>query len=334
MRIPSGLYIDSPAWPLLQAQITYWGITTAAGNAFGTTLVDALCSTAGQQPSYAIPAAQVCKLLTGDAAGQLQVVGAHALGTGTLSFANPFTDYNGAVYQVPAGIRFVILSLVPGGGGPGPLPGPSASPKVSLNETWQDELGIDFTIWTPTNPAGGAWVRGANGAYLRATAPFALNNVGRLRSNQQWIATPDTYGINTYVQKMFLQFEFQIDTVANLDNANCFFGLSEIAAATRVSNNLIGWALIGDVLQSLTDVGGVETVNTAFGENLANWNLLEMEIYAGTVEFTINGIIVASHVANLPDVPMYLNFYFDTEATGGVNPQIGQLGIWYQGVVT
>lgn len=332
MKIPmSGLRIDSPAWPLLQAQITYWGITTAVGSVFGTTVVDNLCSTAGLQPRYV---GQVCKLLDGDAAGQVQPIAGHTLATGILSFANSFTDFNGAVYQVPAGIRFVILSLIPGGGGPGPLPAPSASPKVSFNETWQDELGIDFTVWTATNPAGGAWVRGANGAYLRVTAPFALNNVGRLRSNQRWIATPDTYGVNTYIRKMFCQFEFQIDTVANLDNAACFFGLTEIIGATRVTNNLIGWALIGDALQSVTNDGGVETVATGFGENLANWNLLEMEIDAGRVEFTLNGVIVASHVANLPDVPMYLNFYFDTEATGGCNPQIGMIGIWYQGVAT
>ena len=334
MKIPqSGLRIDNPAWPLLQTAISYWGMTTAAGNAFGTSLVDALCGTAGRQPSYAIPSAQICKLLTGNAAGQTQSIAAHALGTGTLAFANAFTDFNGAVYQVPAGIRFVIISIIPGGGGPGPLPGPSASPKVSFNETWQDELGIDFTVWTPTNPAGGPWVRGANGAYLRATAPFAAANVGRLRTNQRWIATPDTYGINTYIQKMFVQFEFQIDDVTELDNTTCFFGLTDIIAATRVSPNLIGWGLIGDALQSVSDVGGAESVNTGFGEGLANYNLLEMEIYAGIVEFTINGLVVASHVANLPDVPMYLNFYFDTEA-GAVNPQIGQIGIWYQGVVT
>ena len=53
MKIPqSGLRQDNPAAPLLQSQITYWGITTAAGSAFGTSLVDNLCSTAGQQPAY------------------------------------------------------------------------------------------------------------------------------------------------------------------------------------------------------------------------------------------------------------------------------------------
>lgn len=329
MKVPSGLRVDDPAFPLLQVHISYWGITTAAGNAFGTSLVDALCGTAGLQPNYA---GQICKLLGGNAAGQVQPIAAHALATGTLAFANPFTDYNGAVYQVPAGIRFCIISTLVGGGGPGPLPAPSASPKVSLAETWQDELGIDFTIWTAVDPAGGAWVRGANGAYLRATAPFAAVNVGRLRSNQRWIAAPDTYGINTYIQKMFCQFEFQIDDVTELDNTQCFFGLTEGINDVRATPNKIGWGLIGDVLQSVTN-DGADTVNTGFGEVLANWNLLEMEIGAGVVEFTINGLIVASHVANLPDVPMYLNFYFDTEA-GPVNPQIGMVGIWYQGVPT
>lgn len=101
----SGIRVDSPSFPLLKAGITYWGVTTGAGAVTGLTLVDSLCSTAGLQPGYV---GQNVKLLTGAAAGQTRVIALHDLATGTLTFNDAFTDYNGAVYQVPAGTLFCI----------------------------------------------------------------------------------------------------------------------------------------------------------------------------------------------------------------------------------
>jgi hypothetical protein len=122
MRIPSNIRVDSPAWPLLQAYISYVGITTGAGSAFGTTLVDALCSTASLQPSYQ---GLMVKLLDGNAAGQIRLIQTHALATGTLTVVDPFTDYTGAVYQVPANTKFVIISVGGGGAAPAPILAPS-----------------------------------------------------------------------------------------------------------------------------------------------------------------------------------------------------------------
>ena len=124
MRLPqSGLPIDNPAFPLLQGLTTYWGVTTGAGAATGTTVVDALCGTAGLEPSYV---GQKVRLLSGDAAGQERDIAVHALATGTLTVASAFTDFNGAVYQVPGGTRFCII---PGGGGGAPGP---PTPEVGL----------------------------------------------------------------------------------------------------------------------------------------------------------------------------------------------------------
>lgn len=120
MKVPSNLHIDNPAYPLLQGLTTYWGTTSAAGNAFGTTLQDARCSTAGLQPSYV---GQSVRLLSGNAAGQTREISVHALATGIITVASAFTDYNGAVYQVPAGTLFCIIPAG-GGGGAGPV-GPS-----------------------------------------------------------------------------------------------------------------------------------------------------------------------------------------------------------------
>lgn len=127
MRVSlSGLKLDNPALPLLRAQVTYQGTTDIIGNAFGTTIQDTLCSTVGLQPSYA---GQILKLLSSDAAGQIRTIAIHALATGILSIAAPFTDFNDAVYQVPAGTQFVILSSSGGGGAPPPAP---PAPSVGL----------------------------------------------------------------------------------------------------------------------------------------------------------------------------------------------------------
>ncbi len=119
MKVPSGLRIDSPSWPLLQAHISYWGIADAVGSVFGTTVV---CGDLANEPSYIGLAA---KLLDGDAAGQVRVIAAHVAGTNTLTVANAFTDNAGAVVQVVAGTRFVILSIAGGGAAPAPVVAPS-----------------------------------------------------------------------------------------------------------------------------------------------------------------------------------------------------------------
>src|SRR4030065_1779056 len=59
-------------------------------------------------------------ILDGPSAGQARRIGVHAGNTLTVGAA--FTNAAGAVQQILAGTRFVILSSVGGGGGPGPAP--------------------------------------------------------------------------------------------------------------------------------------------------------------------------------------------------------------------
>lgn len=113
MKVPqSGLYSDSPSFPLLQASISYWGISSAAGLA--TTVV---CADLVAEPDYA---GLLIKILDGVAAGQVRQIASDIAGTITVAAA--------FAVAIDAGIRFVILSSVGGGGGvpPGP-PGPSVS---------------------------------------------------------------------------------------------------------------------------------------------------------------------------------------------------------------
>lgn len=119
MRTPQGFHIDNPAWPLVQAQISYWGMTSAAGNVLGTTLIDANLA---NEPSYQ---GLSIKLLDGGAAGQVRPVQVHA--GGTLTVAPAFTNSAGAVVQVVAGTRFVVLSAASGGG-----IAPAVAPSIGL----------------------------------------------------------------------------------------------------------------------------------------------------------------------------------------------------------
>lgn len=121
MRLPSSLKIDSPSWPLLQAHVSYWGISTANGNVFGTTIV---CDPLVNEPSYQ---GLSVKVLDGAAAGQVRSIATHPAGTNTLTVADPFTDNAGAVVQIVASTRFVILSISGGGAGAPPL-----APSIGL----------------------------------------------------------------------------------------------------------------------------------------------------------------------------------------------------------
>ena len=115
MRIPAGLRIDNPAHPLLLAGIAYWGYTSAAGNALGTTLV---CADLDNHPTYV---GNRVKVITEGSAGQDKAIQAHAAG-GILTVDTAFTNAAGAVQQIAANTLFIILTNYGGGGGGGGMP--------------------------------------------------------------------------------------------------------------------------------------------------------------------------------------------------------------------
>lgn len=213
-------------------------------------------------------------------------------------------------------------------------------PEIQLYEGWQDELGIDFTLWTLLNPAA-PWVRGAGAGvaapHLVATNTMILNELSRLVGNQRYPIAPDTWGVNTILRRVVFEFEMTIATLASLDNTACFFGWVPAQAAVRATQDIIGFALIGagNDLQTVTDDATVETVNTGFGEDLALYNKFRIDVLtlmvAGvpipSVRFYLNEALLATHVTDLPDLPMYPNFYFDTAAGGSIS-QIGIIRVW------
>ncbi len=323
MRLPRGYYIDDAALPLLQSQVSYYGSTSGNGNALGTTVV---CADLANEPSYQ---GAVVKLLSGAAAGQVRGIQLHPSGGATLTADRPFTDNTGAAVQVTAGTAFVILSMSTGS--IISYLAMLSRPAISLYEGWVDEAGIDAAVWTVTNPATGtAWGRGATGAYLRATSVPNANETCRLRQNSRWIAAPDTYATNTILRKLIMEFELRLANVANMDNTLCFLGLTTGVGDTRATNDIVGFALLADALQTLTDDGGVETSNSGFGETLTNWNKLRMDIEPGAIRFWLNEAQIALHVTNLPDFAMYPQFFIDTEAGGPATIETGIIRMWYE----
>ncbi len=209
----------------------------------------------------------------------------------------------------------------------------SVRPTVELCETWQNETGIDVNLWTVTDPATGTvWSRGASGAYLRAMSAPNADEDARLVSDQRWVAAPDIYGTNTTLRKLVLEFELKLTDVANLDETRTFLGLTTGAGDYRSTDNIIGWGINTDVLESITDDGISETTNTTFGETLTNWNKLKIEVYSGHVKFYINEVMKADHTTNLPDFPMYINFHVDTVAGGAATIELGVVRAWTEDI--
>jgi len=202
-------------------------------------------------------------------------------------------------------------------------------PRANLFEGWQDEAGIDAAVWTVTDPAtGGAWTRGAVGQYLMAVTSPNANENARLRSNVRWLCSPLTYDEHQILQSLSMEFECYLQLVANIDNANFFMGLTDGTTDTRTGNNIIGFGLIADALQTITDDAGAETVNTGFGETLTAYNKFKIYVANNSVKFYLNETEIAEHTTNFPNASMYMNFYYPTEAGGASILSLGTIRIW------
>ncbi len=96
--------------------ISFYGVTTGNGNAGGTTLV---CAGLAGRPNQ--DGLQV-KMLSGGAVGQVRTIQVHDITTGVITVGAPFTNLAGVAQQIVTGTVFVVISILSGGGGPGPAP--------------------------------------------------------------------------------------------------------------------------------------------------------------------------------------------------------------------
>lgn len=114
MRLPGGLHIDDPAWPVLQATVSFVGITDGAYDATGYTFQ---CAGLANEPDYA--GSYVKILGTTMLAGQVRPITYHLVNT--ITVGEPFMG------GIPVGTPFMIIS-----GGGGMAPGPVTAPSVGL----------------------------------------------------------------------------------------------------------------------------------------------------------------------------------------------------------
>lgn len=210
-----------------------------------------------------------------------------------------------------------------------------------LYEDWRKEESsvVDERKWKVAGTGTGAITRTIGAAITVPKFYVALSGATnadtmRLRSNRRWDVGPDTWGTNTIYRKLIIEWEARIGTVASAENTTFFMGLGAATTATRASNNLVGFILTADALNSITDDGIGETISAVGAPVVANLHKLRLEIRAGgIVDFYVDEVLQATHTTNLPDQAMYLMFYMPQEAAAnGAALDVGNIAAWYEGL--
>ena len=219
----------------------------------------------------------------------------------------------------------------------------NASGKSSLSESWQDATppGHDVNIWTEVAGGTGGAARDATEVgYLKQLFTGPANaDTARLHSVHQWPVAPTLWGAEMMYKRFVLIWECKFVTVASILNggpatAGFFMGLAPSTVATRATQELIGFVLTADALNSLTDDGGTETLSAVGAPVVTNWHLLAIECYAAGVNFYVDGAVAAQHTTNIPDENYYLTWYVPQEvAANGGQLHLGALGCFYEFVV-
>jgi len=228
------------------------------------------------------------------------------------------------------GLNHLILSL-------------NYSGKSSLSESWQDATppGHDTNIWTEVLGATGSVDRDATEVgYLKQVFTGPANaDTARLHSVHEWPVAPTLWGADMLYKRFVFGWECKFVSVDSIENggpaaAGFFMGLAPSTVATRATQELIGFVLTANALNSLTDDGGTETLNAVGAPTLTDWHVLAIECYAGGVNFYVDGAVMANHITNIPDGNYYLTWYVPQEAAAnGGQLHLGALGCFYEFVV-
>ena len=208
-----------------------------------------------------------------------------------------------------------------------------ARPMLDFAEFWETQA-IDAAVWASTAPATGILdVQNSPYGHRCRILPNA-NETGRIASQLAFPVSPTLWGPNTVVRKLVFEFMATVETVANIDNAQSILGgLCASQAATRaLPIPWCGFTLVGDALQTVSRDGGVETVNTGFGETLINVNKFRIEVVRGQIQFFLNEAVIATHITNLPDDGLWINHYIDTEAGGAGGIYIYPIRLWTEDI--
>jgi len=207
--------------------------------------------------------------------------------------------------------------------------------KDSVLETWVSP-GINPAIWgTAIAATGLVALDKTEQPYQKAVLTGTVNaDTARLYAQRQWSVGPTVWGDNTVWKRFVMMWEAKFVTVASIENTTFLMGLSPTLVATRATNETIGFVLTADVLNSLTDNAGTETVNAVGAPVLTNWHTYAIEAYQGGIVFYVDGAAIVTHSTNLPDYNFYPTFYLPQEAAAnGGELHIGQVALWHEPVM-
>ena len=171
--------------------------------------------------------------------------------------------------------------------------------------------------WTVTVGATGAVAVQSNPRHFRLNLPAAADTA-RLNA-QSVVNSPSNHVTTTHIwTKMTAEWVRQMGTLANIVNATSFMGFAtDPGNDTRATNGIIGFILASDVLNTITDSAGTETLNVTSGLTLTNYNKYRITINGSaspTVDFYVNDVLQFSHSTNIVTAANCgLAFYFDAE---------------------
>jgi hypothetical protein len=213
-------------------------------------------------------------------------------------------------------------------------------PSLSLYEGWQDEAGIDTTVWTTAITATGAVARDVTEPpFLKILLSGPANgDTARLYGDQRWFCGPDTYAPNTILRRLVMEFEAKFANVASIDNPTFFMGLASIQLADAATNNIAGFILAADDLNSITDDGIGETTKALGAPVLTDRHKYRIEVLAGIIYFYVDEVLQATHTTaafeTLPDTAMFPVFYLPQEAgASGGELHVGIIRIWTEDIL-
>jgi len=200
----------------------------------------------------------------------------------------------------------------------------TAQGPMAYHEVWA--AAIDATnLWTTGAGGTGSVAQSTSGGRQIALAdcPAAgdraeFQGKRALTNPSGAVATRDIY------QKLVLEWEMLLGTIANVDNALALWGFINLGGA-RTSANIIGFILASDALNAITDSGGAETVTAvASPPALTQSNKYRIVVRNGAVDFYVNDLLKNTHTTNIPALPLKPQFRVDAEAgTGATKAEIG-----------
>ncbi len=124
-------------------------------------------------------------------------------------------------------------------------------------------------------------------------------------------------------QRVVLEFEAALVGVTAQNNSKFLMGLAQ-TNGERSDDNVLGFSLVSDALNTLTDKAGTETENVVSSPpTLTAYNRYKIVLSNGSVEFYVNGALVDTIITNIPAIPLKAAFVLISDNSGSAELRVG-----------